>query len=73
MPPRGGSGHDADADIALDQAAYGIEAPQLHAQPQRLSDARSLIREEALQRAGAVKTDEIVLQDVRERNLRTPG
>ena len=47
-PPRRGLRHDADADIALDQAADRVEAAQLHAQPQRLSDARGLFGEKAL-------------------------
>ena len=68
---RGGLGHDADPDITLDQAAHRIEAAQLHAQPQRLADARGLVRQEALERACAVETDEVVVQHVREGNLRT--
>ena len=72
-PARRGFRHDADADLALDQAADRVEAAQLHAQPQRLADARGLVGEEALQRAGAVEPDEVVIEHLRERDLRALG
>ena len=63
--PRGGLRHDADADLAFDQPADRVEAAQLHAQPQRPADARRLVGQEALQRAGAVEPDEIVVEHLR--------
>ena len=41
----------------------------MHAQSQRLSDVGRLIGEEALQRARPIKTDEVVVKHVRERDL----
>ena len=61
-PPRGRFRHDADADLAFHHPADRIEAAQLHAQPQRLADPRRLVGEEALDRAGAVEADEIMVE-----------
>ena len=71
--PRGGLGHDADPDIALDQPAHRIEAAQLHAQSQRLTDTHGFIREETLQRAGAIQPDEVVVEHIREPDRRALG
>src|SRR5262245_14479544 len=71
-PAHRGLGHDADADVALDQPAHRIEAAQLDAQPQRAAGARRLVREEALQRAGAVEPDEVVIEHFRKVDLRAP-
>ena len=65
-----GRRHDADADIALDQTAHRIEAAQLHAQPQRPPDAAALSGEKALQGAGAVEPDKIVIEHFGESDLR---
>ena len=72
-PPRGRLRHDADADLAFDHAADRVEAAQLHAQPQRLADARRLVGEEALQRAGAVEPDEVAVEHLRKRDFRALG
>src|SRR5579864_8071436 len=66
---RGGFRHDADADLAFDQATHGVEAAQLHAQPQRPADAHGFGGQEALDGAGAVEADEIVLEHVLEADL----
>src|SRR5580700_8163851 len=66
---RGGFRHDADADLAFDQPAYGVEAAQLHAQPQRPADAHGFGGEKALDGAGAIEADEIVLEHVLETDL----
>src|SRR5580704_9338399 len=66
---RGGFRHDADADLAFDEATYGVEAAQLHAQPQRPADADSFGGQEALDGAGAIEADEIVLEHVFEADL----
>jgi hypothetical protein len=72
-PSRGGFRHDADADIAFHQPAYRVEAEQLHAQTQRPAGACSLGGEEALQRAGASETDEVVIEDILEPDLGALG
>ena len=71
--PRRRLRHDADADLAFDQPAHGVEAAQLHAQPQRPADARRLAGEKALQRAGAIEADEIVVEHFVEADLRALG
>ena len=45
----------------------------MHAQPQRLSDPRRLLGEETLQRARAVEPDEVMLEHIREGDLRALG
>src|SRR5664280_992204 len=65
--------HDADADIALDQPADGIEAAQLHAQPQRPADAVGFVGKEALDRAGAVEADNVVFEHLGKADARTAG
>src|SRR5512138_1053086 len=40
--------HHADADVAFDEPADGIEATKLHAQLQSATDAIGLLREEPL-------------------------
>ena len=59
-------GHDAYADIALDQSANRIEAAQLHAQTQRTTDTVCLVREKALDCASSVKSDHVVVEHLGE-------
>jgi len=54
--------HDADTDVAFDQAADRIEAAQLHAQTQRPADAICLVSEKPLDRAGTVEADHVVVE-----------
>src|SRR4029078_3727859 len=65
-----GSGfrNDADADVAFDESADGVEAAQLHAQLEPPSGALRLLRQESLQRAGAIQADEVAIERVSERD-----
>ena len=54
--------NDADADVAFDQAADGIEAAQLHTQTQRSADPICLVSEKTLDRAGTVQADHVVIE-----------
>ena len=56
----------------LDHAADRVEAAQLHPQAQRPADPGRLVGEEALQGARPVEADEVVLQHLREGDLRAP-
>src|SRR5215468_1232858 len=57
-----GLGDDADADIAFDQAADGVEATQLHTQPKRTTDTVGLVGKKALNRTGAIKPHHVVVE-----------
>src|SRR4029079_17178968 len=63
-PPRRGRRHHADADIAFNQPADRVEASQLHAELEWAPDVGRLAAEEALNRAGTVETDKIVVEHV---------
>src|SRR6185436_9168983 len=54
--------NDADADVALDEPAHGIEAAQLHAQLEPAPGALGLLRQESLQRAGAIQAYEVAIE-----------
>ena len=65
-PPRRALRHDPYPHIALDQPAHSVEAAQLHPQSQRPPDRRRLFGEKALQRAGSVETNKIVVENFSE-------
>src|SRR5689334_13411105 len=65
--------NNADADVALDQSANGIEAAKLHAQTQRTPDAICLVRKETLDRAGAIQADHIVIEHLAKSDTRAIG
>jgi hypothetical protein len=65
----GGGRYDADADVALDHPADGIEAAQLHAEPERPSNAGGLAAKEALNGARPVEADEILVKHLRKADL----
>ncbi len=70
---RGRLRHNADADLAFDKPADGVEAAQLHPQAQRPPDAHRLAGEKALQGAGAIEPDEIVVENLFEADLGAYG
>ena len=60
---------DADADIAFDEAADGVEAAQLDAQFETAADPVGLLGQKALQGAGSIETDEIEIERLGESDL----
>ncbi len=63
---RGGFGHDADSNARLDEAAHAIKASQLNAEPDGPAESPGLPGEKALQSAGAIEPDDIVIEDLGE-------
>src|SRR5215510_9630960 len=61
-PSHRGFRNDADPDIAFNQPADGIETAQLDTQAQRSANSIGLVCEKALDRAGAVEADHVVVE-----------